>query len=909
MKKRIKRNSSAYEDYKLSSPASAGTSLLHTLTYLASDKEWYNFAPNASFEVATAIASSVTLVGTGATFTQLITTTSIHGSAVSFLQASVPAQIDWIVQFGTSKNINVGQKWTASAYVKSNTVTSAGFSIIEYDGTTTVASTVDSQNLVAGAWTIMQATYTITTSAADILRIRFTKTGSSSCQFDNLQLVQNNERLPWVINTTMVGAAGTTQSTSAQSATYHTVGIDADDADFVQPYIVAKAGNTIWGYMQELSDATVAMYMGMTSCNTLKYRTPLKTSYADPTALFTVGLNTQDINTIVNADCANKVLIKGCLIRKDTTVRTIWNAAATGNFEMNGQLLNVLCTAGSYFPDTAEFPDYWAEYVSEKTTTERDPNFISIVGLLFRGQMPSHFRPARTTTTNSGEEIIGVISASIIIRTLSTGSSVQPLTLVTFDATTRPDAANILYHNSTGNNQRVSSCSIRGKLIRKSSGNGGFIHDSFVDYERIEKDGEQRVEIDSDMITSALQTQKVADYIWKRNRTPKHIYRTSEPGMLSYFEPGGWYTLRVGSVGKAEYIDSTVECYSVTQQRGIGTIGNTSIEFREVLENWKWDTNEYARFMAPGDPMAAPYTNVVTIGDQYCTQPVTFLCGATSCDTQINSAKDWLSKTYGGGTIQLLEGTYPIFDSIRLASNINLVGCGTNTIIRASSGIDIISIEGTAGGYVNNITVSNLKLYCPTAASATLLFGSYANDVIVNDCTFENRGTGVDYLIDQNTECKYWKVLNNSFVGNSSDEIQNGIKIGATYSVFANNIMYDLALDTLSGGKSGAMWLAADHNIITGNNIYNIINVEPAGETPGEVAGIMVYVGSYNTIQGNKITNVNASAASCYGIYIATASSSNMVINNYCYGNGDDAGLANSNGNNFHDHGTDTQLG
>ncbi len=524
IRKRVKRNSSAYEDYDLSSPASVGTSLLHTLTYLASDKEWYNFAPNASFETATGIASSVTIVGTGATFTQLLTASSIHGSAVSFLEASVPASIEWIVQYGASKNINVGQKWTASIYVKSNTVTSAGFSIIEYDGTTTVASTVDSQNLVAGAWTVMQATYTVSTSAADIFRIRFTKTGSSSCQFDNLQLVQNNERLPWVINTTMVGAAGTTQSASAQSATYHTIGIDADDADFVQGYQVVKAGNTIWGYMQELSDATVAMYMGMTSCNTLKYRTPLKTGYADPSALFTVGLNMQNVNTIINNDCANKIIVKGCKILKDTTVRTIWNAAATGSFDMNGQLLNVLCTAGSYFPDKVEFGDYWAEYsnVSEKTQ-----------GLSGgRGQFNSQEVGAtnRTVATNNqGEEILGVKDPSIVIRTLSCGAGVQPLNLVTFDTTTRPDAANILYYNSTGNNQTISTCAIRGKLIRKTASGKGFVHDSFVDYERIEKDGEQALDFESNMITSRAQTDKVADYLWKRNRTPKHIYRTSEP--------------------------------------------------------------------------------------------------------------------------------------------------------------------------------------------------------------------------------------------------------------------------------------------------------------------------------------------------------------------------------------------
>jgi hypothetical protein len=602
-----------------------------------------------------------------------------------------------------------------------------------------VGSTVDSKNLVAGAWTIMEATYTVTTSAADILRIRLSKTGSSSCQIDNLQLVQNNERLPWVINTTMVGAAGVTQSSSAQSAVYHTVGIDADDADFVQPYMVAKAGNTIWGYMQELADATVAMYLGMTSCNTLKYRTPLKTGYADPSALFTVGLNTQNINSIMNTECANKVVVKGCMIMKDTTDRTIWNAAATGSFDMNGQLLNVACTAGSYFPDKVAFGDYWAEYSNLTTTTRK----LGTGGKINSQDAPAanRARAGAATTNVQGEEILGVKDATLVLRTLSCGTAVQPMTLVTFDTTTRPDAANILLYNSTGNNQTVSTCAIRGKLIRKTASGKGFVHDAFVDYERIEKDGEQSVELESDMITSRVQTDKVADNLWKRNRVPRHIYRTTEPGMLSYYEPGEWYTARVGGPGGiAEYVDSKAECFSVTQQRGIGTIGNTTLEFREVLENWKWDSNEYTRFVAPGDPTAAPYTNVVTIGDQYCTQPVTFLCGAASCNTQIQSAIDWLSQTYGGGKVRITEGTYSLSAAIEMKSNVYLeLDCGST--LEKNCNDYAIKAVGSTASHVQYCMISGGGKITRNASDSNaqpLVYFDYVDDSSIRGVTADD---------------------------------------------------------------------------------------------------------------------------------------------------------------------------
>ncbi len=390
--------------------------------------------------------------------------------------------------------------------------------------------------------------------------------------------------------------------------------------------------------------------------------------------------------------------------------------------------------------------------------------------------------------------------------------------------------------------------------------------------------------------------------------------------MLGYFEPGEWYTLRAGAVGKAEYLDSVVECYSVTQQRGIGTIGNTSIEFREVLENWKWDANEYTRFMAPGDPNSSPYTNVVTIGDQYCTQPVTLLCGATSCQTEINQAIQWLSQTYGGGTVKLLEGTFSISAAIDLTyDNITLEGSGWNTVISKNCDDYAIKGVGTSSTSVLNTVVRNMKVTQADADSNTnwLVFMTYVDGLTVENLLVSNfKSTrGAIVLVS----CKNYLVRSNTIDNNSSSiaSAPDGIYIrqweDTKNAIVANNIVKNIYLSAAAGNLNGIEYESnydgiLSHCIIIANSVSNLRGYG-VDTTP---VGILVNGFNYSILSNNVVTGVKhypTTASGVQGIYIGVGSTSNKVLNNYCFDNGLDTGLANSNGNNFYDGGTDTQVG
>jgi len=516
-------------------------------------------------------------------------------------------------------------------------------------------------------------------------------------------------------------------------------------------------------------------------------------------------------------------------------------------------------------------------------------------------------------------EIIGMPSA--ILTHITTDSVPGTLTETIFDTTSRADSAQILLTNSTGASKVIIAAWIRGKPVTRYSDSarpmttggrggggmqgarGGYLHDKFVDYESIAKNGERTFETGNNFTVTADQVNQLADYYWKLNKTKKHIYSLSLVGMQTWFEPGEWYTLQIGGAGQAEYIDSTVECFDVQCSLAAGGAPSTSVAFREVEESWKFDSNEVARQIAAGDFSRRTNNNVVTVAAQYYSGYADYYCDGTDDQSEINSAIEYMSQS-GGGTVRLTNGEFYLTSAITMLDDIALKGSGAGTTLVENAN-DIASVDASS---VSNIDVVDLSFDTASsitnATEYTIHFLGIESGRIVGNRLFSPWGGGI--LCDN---------CDTSYVINNVVDYQGATSTAACYGIYLlhastslGNIIHGNIVQNVRTSDQGIGILVQNSGNrfdcdVVNNKVSNII---------GTASGLTSYginvLGNNVNISSNRVTGCRnvATTSKTVGIKITTASTNCSVANNYAYDNGADTGLANTNSQNFLDGGTNT---
>lgn len=602
-------------------------------------------------------------------------------------------------------------------------------------------------------------------------------------------------------------------------------------------------------------------------------------------------------------------------------------------------------------------------------------------------------------------EIIGIRDG--VVRYLTSEGSSTVLT-VTHPASAsewadRADSVRILLTNAGAGSVTIRAVSVLGKIVTRLSGHEGFIHDKFVDYELIAKNGEKVDEFGSTAICVKNQLDAVADYRWKWNRTKRHIYTLMLQGQWTWLEPGERYTLAIGGAGQAEYIAATVECYSVRCSLDANMQGSTTVSFREVVSAWKLDSNDRARFVASGGLNRKLNNMIATVAPSTYTGRADYYCDGAADEVEINAAIQAVYGQFGGGTVKLLRGLYTLSASIEGESDIILQGDGWRTVIDKNGAFSNIECIGLIGDRKSGFIVRDLKCTRDPAdanANSTIRLNYadnikvqgcyidspyfvginyyYTTESIIDDCYINDpQETGIQIISDNNT-------IQNTIIANANGSrfatgitvSGNGVLISGNQilncvttiaaatlkliSVGGDNCMVvDNLIDTITAsGNVYGIYTNSQMGIFSGNTIKNITT---AAQPAAGLIGIYIF-GANNKAIGNivySLTTTNAAnLVDSQGIYIyaddglisnnlvdtittagagngngieinaagdrnevigntvhncqrgiIVAGANNQIFQNYCYGNGSDAGVANTNGHNFIDTGTDTQLG
>jgi hypothetical protein len=323
---------------------------------------------------------------------------------------------------------------------------------------------------------------------------------------------------------------------------------------------------------------------------------------------------------------------------------------------------------------------------------------------------------------------------------------------------------------------------------------------------------------------------------------------------------GDWYNLQVGEADTNEYIDAAVECFAVDVERSAGGIGSTNLILRDVEDNWAKTTLYETRLATGGSPKRrVNRSNIVTVASSEYDGTYDYKCDGTDDDVQIQAAIDYVSNTWGGGTIQLTNGAYILGSSVYLKTNMRLIGEGANSIIELSSNSYQI-VVGTLSNVCENATLSNFKVLSSTPAipgfsGTDMITGSYFNKIYVMNIMIDGNDTrsginlqsalgyGFDSIV---SECIFTKCYSSSIA-------LGGQRLRVSDCVISNN-------------KDGsAFYISGGDNIVSGCNFVNI-NVN---SDDGSIRSGIELLGNRNSINGCRIQTVNVSASySSRGIYV-----------------------------------------
>jgi hypothetical protein len=384
----------------------------------------------------------------------------------------------------------------------------------------------------------------------------------------------------------------------------------------------------------------------------------------------------------------------------------------------------------------------------------------------------------------------------------------------------------------------VLGASIYGKAVLRFSGEEGYLHDKFVDYERIAQDGEKKLEWGNNFICDPTQINTIADFLWKWSRTKKHVYSLTFPGFLSYFEPCEWYTLDIGGAGQEEYISATCECYSMRATVDAGGLGATEVVFREIEASWKFDSTEVARMLASGTFRKIPSATDITIApSDYMAGDAAVYCTGTDDDVIINSAIADLMKT-GGGRIRLLPGYFHTTDTIHGDSNIEInLMPGCYLTFKDCNAINCI---GTSGSHKVNFSITG-------------------RGTIIEDTSSSADYTGIELDYIDNLYCTEFTM---NYASNINRAGINGIYVFNTSGIIENiNIE---AIETLDVSDMVLILIWNCSNIITDNIAINNIH-----NTGGWTRSIYMVDGDNYRIMNTNIYNVISENSLNYGIYVA----------------------------------------
>lgn len=351
-----------YENADLVDTATESDSLVHLIARLATQREIYNYAADSSFENATITDS---WVSSGGTFTNpagglIGSKEASHVNATGTTQTFSATTL-----FTGGKTLSVGDTWNFSVWLKSAAAAAANIVLNEQDSVATNDSTSTAYSLAGGeGYVKYEVSHTITDSDSDRLQMQVQNADGCTVLADCVMLVNNDRAYNFFVDNTNDGSAGIISADDAVSDAYDLVGFDVQDVAITHPWRRVDPDISLWDYLKNIGDATVASYLGMSSCGTFKMRSRLATDYGDPVPMGTITTPKQNLSVALEQKAINRLMVRGVYISKREWEQILWDAVTSGSFDVaaTGFLSDVVANGASWPPTATYGYEYIARY-------------------------------------------------------------------------------------------------------------------------------------------------------------------------------------------------------------------------------------------------------------------------------------------------------------------------------------------------------------------------------------------------------------------------------------------------------------------------------------------------------------------------------------------------------------------
>jgi hypothetical protein len=263
-----------------------------------------------------------------------------------------------------------------------------------------------------------------------------------------------------------------------------------------------------------------------------------------------------------------------------------------------------------------------------------------------------------------------------------------------------------------------------------------------------------------------------------------------------------------------------VECFAVDVERSAGGIGSTTLILRDVEDNWAKTTLYETRIATGGSPKRrVNRSNIVTVASSEYDGTYDYKCDGTDDDVQIQAAIDYVSNTWGGGTVQLTNGAYYTSSQINMNSNIILKGAGASTIVYPDITVQsaIYSLSKTT------YTISNIVI-----DGGDLVRITYASCYGIADIAYADNAVTIDNVEVRN-------LISQSGTGSSI-----GIQ---TSGIVQNCYVHDCAGDASTGFYGRTSYNLVDN--ISGNAGYGYKECRKCQQNKGSNCSSASYSTSY----------------------------------------------------------------
>ena len=193
----------------------------------------------------------------------------------------------------------------------------------------------------------------------------------------------------------------------------------------------------------------------------------------------------------------------------------------------------------------------------------------------------------------------------------------------------------------------------------------------------------------------------------------------------------------------------------------------------KVYANGKWQADRSA------------VTKIVAASDSQNKDKADYVADGTADDVEIQAAIDALPA--GGGSVVLLDGNYSIATAISVTKdNTKIIGQGTNTSLSRSNSGNILTVAGTSGDHVTDVTISFLKVSGPSVVGAQVtgsgIYLDYTDRVTIDGVSgngFGSLESDGAIAIVRSTYC----TVQNSNLSASKNGVVTGLATDISYTV------------------------------------------------------------------------------------------------------------------------------